>query len=347
LRRRAIASRERLSSNVMDAIGARDSEAPSNWKAKETYMKRRDALSSVLDCKILAAFVRVVDTGNISAAARSLFLAQSAVSTQMSVLSRAAGVPLLERTHGRWQVTASGAVFYRRAVEILRTVELLQRELTDVSEFGHVTIGSTRTITDTILPSIVAEFSADHPEIRLEIVSGDREDIQQRLANDDIDAALAALPVQIKNVRLQVFDRDRLVLLLPRAHCLAARPSLTFEEIAAEPFVVFDRGSGVRALLEERLGDRFAALDVRFELTSNDALVRFVAAGLGLTFLPERAAETWARVLPIVPKVVTDVDLERELAFVVPDNRVKSDALAAFERWMNKRFGDGDNRNLR
>lgn len=305
-------------------------------------MKHANALPSVLDCAILATFVRVADSGNISAAARSLFLAQSAVSTQMSVLARAAGAPLLERIHGRWQLTASGTVFYRRAVEILRTVEQLQRELADVSEFGHLTIASTRTITDTILPGIVADFKTAHPEIRFDVVSGDRMEAERRLAGDEVDAALVALPITGKNLRVNAFDEDRLVLVVPSSHHLASHTTTTYAGFAAEPFVFFDRGSGVRALLEERLGERFATLDIRLELSSNDALVRSVEAGLGLTFLPERVAAKWASVAPIALVAVTDVDLRRELALVIPDNRATSDALVTFETWLKRSFPLGD-----
>ncbi|GAC1313126.1 MAG: selenium metabolism-associated LysR family transcriptional regulator [Vulcanimicrobiaceae bacterium] len=305
------------------------------------HMKRASALPAVIDCAILSSFVRVVETGNISAAARSLFLAQSAVSTQMAVLSRAAGAPLLERVHGRWQVTASGTIFYRRATEILRLIEQMQRELADVSEFGHLTLASTRTITDTILAEIVADFKIAHPEIRLDVLSGNREDAQRRLVGDEVDAALVALPIGGKGYRIDVFAEDRLVLVVPNAHPLAASDSTDFESFASEPFVTFERGSGVRALLEERLGERFATLDVRLELSSNDALVRCVEVGLGLTLLPERVALKWSTVSPIALVAVADVDLRRELALVIPENRAKIEALVTFESWLRRRFEGG------
>ncbi|GAC1413564.1 MAG: selenium metabolism-associated LysR family transcriptional regulator [Candidatus Velthaea sp.] len=300
-------------------------------------MKKIGSLSAALDCSVLATFVRVADAGNISAAARSLFLAQSAVSTQMSILARAAGAPLLERVHGRWQVTASGAIFYRRSVEILTLVDQLQRELAEVSEFGHVTLASTRTISDTILASIVAGFKAAHPEIRLEVVSGHQIDAQNRLAADEVDAALVALPIAGKGLRIDVFDEDRLVLVVPAAHPLAAAGTADFASFAGEPFVIFERGSGVRSLLEDRLGERFSALDVRLELSSNDALIRCVEAGLGLTLLPERVALKWTDAAPIALVAVADIDLTRQLALVIPDSRTPSDALAAFESWITRR----------
>ncbi len=115
-------------------------------------------MRNILDCSLLEIFVRVADLGNISAAARSLFIAQSAVSTQMTLLSRMAGTPLLERVHGRWQKTAAGAIFYAKARELLTIVDGLERALSGASGrvAGHLVISSTRTISDTILAPIVS-----------------------------------------------------------------------------------------------------------------------------------------------------------------------------------------------
>lgn len=304
-------------------------------------LRRRGAMRKILDCSLLETFVRVADFGNISAAARSLFIAQSAVSTQMTLLSRMAGTPLLERVHGRWQKTSAGTIFYAKARELLTVVDGLERALADASGHvaGHLVIASTRTISDTILARVVSGFAQAHPEIRLDILAGNRHDAEMRLAADEVDGALVALPITGKGLRIDVFDEDRLVLVVPDVHPLAARASLTFTACADEPFVMFERGSGVRALLEERLGERFHALDIRLELTSNDSLLRCVEEKIGITFLPERVAAKWLVTSPVVAIAVSDVDLSRKLAFVVQESRPPSTALAAFSSWVNDAFG--------
>jgi len=303
-------------------------------------MKRYGALRQHLDCALLWAFVRVADTGNISAAARSLSLAQSALSTQMSTLSRVSGVPLLERAHGRWELTHAGAAFYRRAKEILNLVDLLERELADAADrvSGHLHVASTRTISDTILASIVAGFRAAQPDVRLDVLTGDRHDAEMYLVGGEVDAALVALPITAKGIATEVFERDELVLVVPDRHRLAESDTIAFEECASEAFIMFAPGSGVRALLDERLGERFDALDVRLELSSNDALVRCVEAEIGVTFLPERVAAKWAETAAIRAVRVADVDLGRDLALAFPENRANSVALESFRAWLLSTF---------
>jgi DNA-binding transcriptional LysR family regulator len=93
----------------------------------------------------------------------------------------------------------------------------------------------------------------------------------------------------------------------------------------------------VRAILEEPLGARYDALDVRLELAS-DALMRCVEEGMGITFLPERVAEKWVRSEPIATVGIADLDLTRELAFVVAESRARSNALVTFDAWLTANY---------
>jgi DNA-binding transcriptional LysR family regulator len=290
------------------------------------------SIKSVLTCSLLKTYVRVVETGNISAAARSLFLAQPAVSAQISAITRAAGITLLERVRGRWEPTGAGQLFYERAKTLLALIDRLEEELKDQAKGlqGHVTLASTRTITDTILPNIIAHFAARYPDIRLEMLTGNRRQVELAIASDEADVALVALPFGGKGLDAIVFAHDRLDLLVPRTHRLAGRESVPFDEIAEESFVLFEDGSGTRGQLEERLGRRFGDLNVRLSLNSNDALVAAVEAGLGITFLPHISARRWMKLGSVHALTLSDVDLERQLAAVTRAGITHSRAAAVF-----------------
>jgi len=302
--------------------------------------RRTSALWSTVHCAVLSTFVRVVETDNFSSAARSLSIAQSVVSAQIASLNRLAGTPLLERVAGKWQTTASGVIFHKRALEILALVERTQRELVDAADrvIGHLTIASTRTITDALLADLLHAFSGVHPDIRVDVKAGNREEAERWLANDEVDLGLVAMPLGIKGLDIYPFATDDLVVVLPASHPLAGRSSLTLADIQNEPIVSFERGSGVRALLEERLGSRFAEFNVRMELNSNDALLSCVERGLGLTFLPHRTAHRWERCGTIATATLAGVDLRRELALVIRRERTASQAATLFIAWLNEQY---------
>ena len=299
-------------------------------------MTRPAGFSAVLNCALLNTYVRVVETGNISAAARSLYLAQSAVSAQLAVLTRAVGIPLLERVHGRWETTAAGQMLYDRARQLLVLVEQLERDINDtiLTVAGHLVVASTRTVTDTLLASILAGFSKRYPDIRVDVLAGNRSQAELWLSSDEADVALVALPFGKKGLEAAVFDQDELMLVVPAAHRLAARDTVSFAEIESERFVLFEEGTGTRALLEEQLGPRFGELDVRLALNSNDAIVNAVRTGIGVAFLPARSAKQWAALGDLAALTISDLNLRRELAVVVRTGVTHSSATGCFLDYM-------------
>jgi DNA-binding transcriptional LysR family regulator len=305
---------------------------------------RSSALWSNVNISLLATYVRVVETGNFSAAARSLYLAQSVVSAQVANLNRLAGTVLLERVAGRWQTTAAGAIFHRRALEMLALVEQTQRDLLDATDrmTGHLTLASTRTITDALLADILQAFSEAHPDIRVDIKAGNREEAERWLSNDEVDLGLVAMPLGIKGLAIYPFATDDLVVVMPASHALAARKTVTFEDLIDQPMVGFERGSGVRALLEERLGGRYTELDMRLELNSNDALLSCVERGFGMTFLPFRTAQRWAACGKIEIAHLLGVDLRRELACVVRKERTTSKTTDLFVAWIVEHYREDE-----
>lgn len=300
---------------------------------------RLSGSAATLNCALLRTFVRVVETGNISAAGRSLYLAQSAISAQIASLNRLVGTPLLERVGGRWRTTAAGAIFYQRALEMLQLVERTEHELSAAAGrvTGRIVLGSTRTVTDTILADILHGFSGVHPDVRVDLRAGNRADVERWLAHDDVEVAVVALPMAMRGLEAAPFGADELVAVVSAQHPLATRGEVTIAELADEPLISFERGSGVRALLEERLGERYAALTVRVELNSNDALLSFVERDLGFAFLPQKIAERWARCGGVAAVRISDADLRRELAVVVRRDRGRSRAVETFVDWMAHR----------
>lgn len=295
-----------------------------------------------LNLALLTTYVRVVEAGNFSAAARSLYVAQSVISAHIAALNRLAGTPLLERVSGRWQPTAAGEIFLKRAVQILSLVQQTHHDLQSVSDrvVGHLTIGSTRTITDALLADLLHAFSGAHPDIRVHVKAGNRDEAERWIANDEVDVGLVAMPLGIKGLDIHPFATDDIVIVLPKTHPLASREALSLHDLVGEPIVSFERGSGVRALLEERLGGAFTQLNLSLELNSNDALLSCVERGFGLTFIPYRTARRWLRCGSVAIAALQGFDLRRELAAVFRAERAKTSAVSTFIRWIDEQYRD-------
>jgi LysR family transcriptional regulator, transcriptional activator of the cysJI operon len=296
---------------------------------------RRPEIAS-LNVNMLRTFVRVVEIGSITRAARSLYLAQSAVSGHVAALTAYAGGPLLERREGQLVVTRLGRTLFEGALEILGSIAELERQMqgADTAQTDAVAVMCTLTVCETSLARVVAGFGRAHPDVRLIVSRGTREDAEMRLRSGQIDLALVEGAAEIAGTRSVLFQRDRLRVAVPAGHVLAARRSVGFEEVAAFPFVLRPAGSGVRTLIEQRLGRRFERLAIALELEGNSEIVSCVEAGIGLAMLPDVALAQAVALGTVVALDLDDVDLTRMFFVVVSPERTLSQPATRFAEWL-------------
>jgi len=252
-----------------------------------------------LDLVSLSLFVLVVRTGSISQGAALSHLAVGAASKRISDLEAAIGVDLLERHSRGVKLTAAGHALHEHAKRILGDVDHLAAELSDHAAgiVGVVRLSANTSAIIQFLPTDIAAFAAKNPGIRIELE--EQNSHETVLAVLDGRADLGILADRMPTLGLQVVDyrRDRLVLLVPRQHPLAARKSIRFEEALDFDFVSLSEGTSLATRLRaetQALGKR---LKLRIHVRSFDAMCQMVAAGLGIAVLPDLAIRPHLRPL--------------------------------------------------
>ncbi len=321
----------------MEQPGSRSPDArPSRGRSRTTT-----DLAGALQLQVLRSFVRVVELGSITLAGRSLFLAQSAISMQLTGLTALVGSPLLERRQGRLFPTDTGRVVYREALRVLGAVAGLQAAVEQEREPGRmpVSVACSETVCDNVIARIVARFHAEHKEIRLRILPGTLAEATARLKAGEVDAALLEGSISEVAVEIRAFHEDRLKLVVPAAHPFAEFERLSFSDIAGEPFVLRQAPSGSRALLLERIGaERLAMLDVVLELASSEALLSCVEEGVGVGFLSDRTAARALAAGTVAIVDLEDVDLTRTFSVGILRGRPLSPAAHAFVHWLESGY---------
>lgn len=293
-------------------------------------------LADRLNVAVLRSFVRVVEHGSISAAARSLFLTQSAVSMQIMAMNSLVGAPLLERVRGgRWQPTAAGKTLYKSALDVLATVGRLEQSLADVTfeRSGHVTLAATRVVAELVLGPVIAGFNRDHPNLRLDVQLCGCREIEQMLDKRLVEAALVADPFFVEGCSVYEIGEDELVAIVPRAHRFAEQSSVTVEDLTNTPLVSLSEMSSVWAFVRERLGDTCDDFEVLHSLSSASAVISLVEEGIGCALLPKKAAERGAAWADVVVRPVADVELRRRLLLAVARDAA-SENLSVFVSWI-------------
>jgi DNA-binding transcriptional LysR family regulator len=238
----------------------------------------------------LHIFYTVAEKGSFSVAAQALHMTQPAVTMQVQALEEFFGTKLFVRSPRKVELTDSGLALLPYAKESL---QFMQRAVTGMSVFmenlkGQLAFGASLTIGEYVLPRFLGLFSKQHPEITIQLRVVNTSQLVEGLLNHQIGFALVEAPVHHPDIVTEPVLHDELVLIYPPNHELANLPYITLTDVLQHPFILREKGSGTRQVIEERFqiaGVDTEALRVTMELASTGAIKSAVQAGLGISII--------------------------------------------------------------
>ncbi len=240
----------------------------------------------------LKAFASVIEAGSFSAAARRLGLSQPAVSLQIQSLEEFLGVMLLDRSSKKVVLTEAGSLFRPFAVDILRKLEEAQRRIQELGGVvrGRLAVGGSTTPGQYVLPKLLSLFKSEYPDVLLTLRIADTDEIEEAVMAGELTAGLVGAKPKTQ-LKSRVFAKDEIVAIVPAKGWSGG---LDLQRVKEEPFILREKGSGTRKHIEDffsKAGVRLDDLNVAMELGSTEAVVKAVAAGLGISMVSKWAAE--------------------------------------------------------
>lgn len=276
-------------------------------------------------------FFRAVATNlSFSSAARDLYTSQPYVSNQIRKLEDHFRVPLFVRSHPRITLTEAGQALFERIEQILGDVEQLEQLVQQFHGLnrGTIQLGATASFGNHVLPSLIASFIKEYPEIVIQARVGNTEDVLEWLDVDDAEIGVSPQRPVTKNLLTEPFYRERLVVLAPAGIDLPN--PLPVERLAELPKVVREPGSLTRTKMEELLVDFPNGADFVAELSGTTAVNEAVAAGLGVSVVPERSAKAWVEAGSAYKLDLEGVKLFHEFYVIYNQQRYITPAARAF-----------------
>jgi molybdate transport repressor ModE-like protein len=252
----------------------------------------------MLDVRRLRVLREVAEQGSFSAAADALNFTQSAVSQQIAALEREAGTTLLTRGTGGVRLTDAGQALVRHTEVILNQLEDAERELAAIAGLcgGRVRMASFPSAGATLVPEAVSLYRERHPEVELSLAEGEPDVSLPALRRGDYDLAVAfdylhsggADSLRAGLDIIPLLD-DPVRVVLPADHPLAARKAIELEQLAQESWT----GGCIDGVCHQMVVDWCAAAgfepNIVFETDDHNVQMGLVAAGVGVTLLPELA----------------------------------------------------------
>ena len=271
----------------------------------------------------LTTFVAVVDHGSFSEAARALGISQPAVTMQIQALEADIDATLLDRGYRRVSLTEAGHVLLPYARHVIAELQAARQSIEELAGVvsGRITLAASTTPGQYLLPRILGGFLRVNPEVGVTLRVYDSADVVERVESGEADLGMTGAEVHGARVLYERLGSDELALICPARHELAARPTVTFAEIAEEPFIVRESGSGTRMAAEaaiRRNGIDPGDLNVVMELGTNEAIVSAVEGGMGLGIVSTHVASKSLQLGTVALLSGAGFPLERPLFLVLP-----------------------------
>ncbi|GLR10777.1 LysR family transcriptional regulator [Mixta theicola] len=233
----------------------------------------------------IEVFAEVLKSGSTTQASQLLALSQSAVSAALADLEGQLGVQLFDRVGKRLVVNEHGRLLYPRAVGLLE-------QASDIEQLFHEDNGAIRlyassTIGNYLLPGMLAAWRRDYPQLPLELSVGNSQDVINAVADFRVDLGLIEGPCHVSDIISEPWLQDELVVFAAPDTPLRQQP-VTLESLAAAPWILRERGSGTREIVDYLLLSHLPQFQLALELGNSEAIKHAVRHGMGISCLSRR-----------------------------------------------------------
>jgi len=293
-----------------------------------------------VELRQLLYFVKVARKQHVTHAAEELHVAQSAVSRQIHQLEEELGVSLFVQKGRNLHLTPAGQLFLKRVEGILSDLEwavIEVREFLD-PEAGEVRLGFPHSLGISILPLLVAEFRKGHPNVKFKFRQGAYHSLIQDIKNGEIDLAFVSpLPHPQEKVIGEELFTEELFAILPDSHPLSGKSSIRLEELKEDSFVMFSEGYSLRGIVMEACAKAGFTPKIGFEGQETDTIRGLVAAGMGVSLLPETSLKHHQEMMPAKVRI-SDPHVSRPVGLIRRSGEKLPLVAEVFRRFLLEHF---------
>ena len=246
-----------------------------------------------IDLTSLQLFVAVCELGSIGRAAEREFIAASAISKRLSDLEATLGTTLLYRHARGVDLSPAGESLLHHARSVLYSLEKMQGELSEYAEGvrGHVRVHANISAIVQFLPEDLGAFTREHDAIKIDLEEHLSAEVVRAVQEGAADLGICHVPDGTHELQTLPYRHDRLVLIVPAAHPLAAHGPIDFSASLEFDHVGLHTNSSIYVAMHQAALEAGRSVKLRIHVTGLDAMCRMIDNGLGIGVMPQRAFE--------------------------------------------------------
>ncbi|RRN71315.1 LysR family transcriptional regulator [Peribacillus simplex] len=258
----------------------------------------------------LKTFVTLVEVKNFTKTAEILLMSQPSVSLHIKKLEEEFQTKLFLRSPKFLKVTSTGEILYDRAKQMITIYEQTREDIQehDKSIKGELKIGASFTIGEYILPSLLIDLQKDYPELELQVVIGNTEEIVQAVRLYKVDIGLIEGQTNEKELSVHPFMQDELFVVSSNDHELAYKDEVAITDLHDQAWVTREVGSGTREYLNHVIRTNGLKIKSILTISSNQGIKEtLIKNGTGLALLSQSVIER-----DVQNKILSIIQLKNE-----------------------------------
>ncbi|MDA7026157.1 LysR family transcriptional regulator [Bacillus sp. CLL-7-23] len=235
----------------------------------------------------LKTFVTLAEVKNFTKTAERLLVSQPSVSIHIKNLETELQTTLFERSPKNLKITPTGEILYDRAKQMISIYEQTKQDILDHHNTikGELKIGASFTIGEYILPALLFNLQKDYPELELQIVIGNTEEIVESVRLFEVDIGLIEGHTNDKELSVHPFMQDELFITASSSHILSNKKEVTITDLHNQTWVTRELGSGTREYLDHVIRSNGLKVNSFLTISSNQAIKETLMTGMGLSLL--------------------------------------------------------------
>lgn len=228
--------------------------------------------------------------GSFTRAAEELNLTQPTISQQIKRLTQTIGLPLFEQLGKQVHLTAAGKEVLSASATISERFAQLEIVIDDLKGLkqGRINLVASTTA-KYFVPRLLGTFHRKHPDIELNLKITNQEGVLARLAHNQDDLYFTGRPPKDLDIELRPILENPLVVVASSHHPFAGKKNIPLKQLAQEPFIFREAGSGTRLVVEQFFAENRVSVKKIVELSSNEAIKQAIAGELGISVLSQHA----------------------------------------------------------
>lgn len=245
-----------------------------------------------MELRQLEYFITVTNLKSFTKAADKLHVAQPSITIAIKKLEDNLGVTLLERKQKNINLTKEGEIFYRRANEIINSVNNVEKEMNDFKEAKKeiIKVSIPPLIGFHMLPKIFSQYYNENSSVELEIVEVGSLETVELLEAGEIDLALIIKSHKNECIETTAINAREILLCLPKEHPLTNEKSIPFSMLKDERFLLLKEGNYIRRRILKECENHNFEPNIIYQSTQIESICTLISSGIGVSFLLDTIA---------------------------------------------------------